>query len=138
MTEYEAVISYLKSKTYSDECSKDKKRIIRKQAVSFKLVDGILHHIGKETVGKVVCDAIEKRRIIESLHNDPVGGSHFGVTVTTQKLKERYWWKGFTEDVKTFVRSCERCQKANPANTPAPAILHPIKVCIIISTKNLN
>ena len=73
-------------------------------------------------------DDEEKNRILRSLHNDPVGGSHYGQTATLGKVCDRFWWPKVSYDVKAFVRGCGDCQKANPSNKSQPSTLHPLKV----------
>ena len=51
---------------------------------------------------KVVTDAIEQRRIVESSHSDPTSG-HFGVTKSWSRA-ERFYWRGISSQVKKLVR----------------------------------
>ena len=37
---------------------------------------------------------------------------------TRQKVTRRYYWKGMTEDIKEFVRTCDRCQRKKNHSTP--------------------
>ena len=45
-----------------------------------------------------------------SLESELTGG-HSGMNKTRQKVTRRYYWKGMTEDIKEFVRTCDRCQR---------------------------
>jgi len=62
------------------------------------------------------------------MHDDPVGGGHFGMTTTIDKIRSRFWWRGFSVDVKNYVKSCDRCQKANHSNKAPISSLHPVTV----------
>ena len=54
---------------------------------------------------------------ITSLHNSATAG-HLGTYKTIQKIRQRYYWPGFKEDVKKHIRCCDRCQKrAGPPGT---------------------
>jgi hypothetical protein len=44
---------------------------------------------------------------------------HLGYLKTLNKLKERFYWPGYENDVKTWLQDCERCQKRNPPQ-PTP------------------
>lgn len=127
--EYEDVFLYLTEKQYADDKSKGDKRRIREKASIFAVQDGILcHKGGKGAITKVIIDVAEKDRLVLALHASSVGGSHYGQNATLKKLSERFWWKGMSDDVKTFVRNCDVCQMANPSNRAPASTLHPIPV----------
>ena len=44
----------------------------------------------------------EEGAILEEAHGGKLGG-HSGVNKTTDCIKIRYWWPGFTDDIKNFV-----------------------------------
>ena len=123
-----AITLYLNENKYIKDTSKSVKRIIRKQAISFELRDGVLFHKSKDNSMRVVDNSEEQHRILTSAHDDLVGGGHFGQATTYNKIAERFWWKNLQLDTRNFVRACDRCQKANPCNRPPPATLHPITV----------
>ena len=50
-----------------------------------------------------------------SIHSSPTGG-HLGVSGTTQKVRQRFYWPNFTDYNKIFICGCEQCQKR--VNTP--------------------
>lgn len=77
---------------------------------------------------KVLVKDDDKKRIIEIMHQDLVGGCHFGQEATWEKVSSRFWWRGQCEDVRTFVRGCSTCQLSNASNKPPPSTLHPIPV----------
>lgn len=70
----------------------------------------------------------EKERKLRGIHENLIGGCHFGQNSTLRKITDRLWWPTVTNDVKQYVRSCLACQRSNPDNKPAPATLHPIPV----------
>ena len=45
----------------------------------------------------------EQRRILESCHSDPTSG-HFGITKTSKRIAERFYWRGMYSDAKDLVR----------------------------------
>ena len=52
--------------------------------------------------------------LLSSIHSCPTGG-HLGVFKTTEKVRQRFYWLNFKDDIKTFISSCEQCQKrVNP------------------------
>ena len=55
--------------------------------------------------------------LLSSIHSSPTGG-HLGVLKTTEKVRQRFYWPNFKDDIKTFISSCEQCQKRiNPPKT---------------------
>lgn len=51
----------------------------------------------------------EKMLILESHHNNPLGG-HIGQHRLYLKLREVYKWPKMKDEIKEFVRKCEKCQ----------------------------
>lgn len=48
--------------------------------------------------------------ILKTYHDEPISG-HRGITETTRKIREEYFWKGMTNDIKNYVDSCLVCQR---------------------------
>ena len=49
-----------------------------------------------------------------------------GVTATTRKIQQRYWWPRMSADIRDFVTSCQTCQKHKPTLIPTEHKLHSI------------
>ena len=67
---------------------------------------------------KVVTDPKKQQRKIKHMHSGPDGslesestGGHSGMNKTRQKLTRRYYWKGMAEDIKEYIRTCDKCQR---------------------------
>ena len=55
--------------------------------------------------------------LLSSIHSSFTGG-HPGVFKTTAKVRQRFYWPESKDDIKTFISSCEQCQKrVNPPKT---------------------
>ena len=120
--------AYLRSSVYVEGLSKADKRRIRERSLMFRLRGDCLIHVtscGKET--KVVEDENARNALVEEMHKG-VGGVHYGQTATLSKVTERHWWPGVSLDVRAHIRSCLKCQRANPANRPPASTLHPVTV----------
>ena len=59
------------------------------------------------------------------MHNDPTAG-HFATDIMFNKIKIRYYWPQMYEDIRTYVQSCDKCQKRGKPKRNEP--LHPIAV----------
>ena len=71
-----------------------------------------------ETWVKVITDKKKQQRKIKHMHAGVGGtlqsqftGGHSGINKTRQKLTRRYFWKGMTDDINEFVRTCDKCQR---------------------------
>ena len=51
-----------------------------------------------------------RQTILEQLHNN---AGHLGIRKTFEKVKERFFWPGYEQDVKDAVQQCDRCQRRN-------------------------
>jgi hypothetical protein len=66
---------------------------------------------------KLVIQKPDHEEIMRSLHEGPTA-AHSGINATAGKIKERYWWPHIKEDVRDFIKTCDRCQKSKK---PQPA-----------------
>ena len=67
---------------------------------------------------QLLVPASRRKQILTALHNSITAG-HMGITRTTARIQERYYWVNLREDVKNWCTSCEECQKAkNYTNKP--------------------
>ena len=48
--------------------------------------------------------------IIQLFHDSALGG-HSGVTMTTKRIHQLFFWKGLHRDVRNFIRACRTCQQ---------------------------
>ena len=51
----------------------------------------------------MVVELSMKKRILESCHNDMLGGCHFGRDKTAAKVTSRFYWKGMNKDIDDWV-----------------------------------
>ncbi len=59
------------------------------------------------------------------MHNDPISG-HFATDAMFNKIKTRYYWPQFYNDIKQYVESCDSCQRRERSKNNN--LLHPIPV----------
>jgi len=70
----------------------------------------------------------EKEQVLSSVHDDSTSGGHFAWEKTWHKVKNKYFWKGMSVDIKAYCRSCSKCQRHNKQGTIIPDELHPVPV----------
>jgi len=68
-------------------------------------------------------DEIES--ILFMTHDHATGG-HFGIDATYNKISDKYYWKGMKEDIKEYIKTCDKCQRRGQKG--GEGYLNPIKV----------
>ena len=48
---------------------------------------------------------------------------HFGTKKTFDQIKTKFYWPGYEQDVESWVKECEQCQRRNPPQPNPPALL---------------
>ncbi|CAB4418579.1 unnamed protein product [Rhizophagus irregularis] len=67
----------------------------------------------------------ELEPVLFMFHNDPTA-AHFSVDTMFDKLQSRYYWPQMYNDIRSYVMSCDSCQRRGKQKTKLP--LHPIPV----------
>lgn len=67
-------------------------------------------------------------RIVKSAHDSPWQGGHGGYAKTYQRLRAHYWWRNMLSFVKTWVATCDICQKTKADRSGPKGLLNPIAV----------
>ena len=88
---------------------------------SLKIINDVLCrefvHKGRPSYFQQLIPASLVPQVLNSIHSSTTGG-HLGIFKTVEKVRERFYWSGFQEDVKLFINRCEQYQKtANPPKT---------------------
>lgn len=86
--------------------------------------NGLIKYKGRLHVG---ANLALQTKIIDALHNSPVGG-HSGIQATYQRIRKLYHWSGLKSAVEQFVRQCQVCQQAKSLRSKPAALLQPLPV----------
>jgi hypothetical protein len=62
------------------------------------------------SVTQIVVPKVLRRKILELAHDIPASG-HLGMAKTLDRIRNHFYWPGINRDVKTYVRTCDICQK---------------------------
>ena len=79
-------------------------------------------------IKQVVVPKGERRSLLESYHDDMVGGGHQGLDRTYSHLLMKYFWSGMYSDVSRYIVTCDVCQRVKhhrarpPPLTPMPVV----------------
>lgn len=129
-----AIRLYLSSSEYRSETTKNEKNSIRKRAKRFELHNDKLFYkqttveSSQPTLRQVITNLQQRRRIIQQCHAVNGVDGHFGIKKTISAVTARFYWKGISDDVTQYVKTCDPCQRENPQLHKAPATLHPIPI----------
>ncbi|XP_061588506.1 finTRIM family, member 67 isoform X1 [Cololabis saira] len=117
---WDEVFKYLSEGIYPSGYNKSQKLNLRRYSEKFNLKDGELF-FGERKAIKTSADA---KTIFNEFHNSPIGG-HTGMVKTRHAISARFYWKGMSVDIDTWVLECDKCQRvgqAKAASKPLPCI----------------
>ena len=89
------------------------------QLKSLEIKDGILSRVLElPQTGDHFSEQIIPQNMVHELliynHSSPTGG-HVAVFKTTEKVRQRFCWTNFKDDIEIFISKCEQCHKqVNP------------------------
>ena len=94
-----------------------------------KLVNGVLYREWYEKQGgpptlQLVLPEIWRAEVLTLLHDNICAG-HMGIHRTLARVRARFYWVGFKEDVVNKCNTCHACQARNMPTKPSRAPLKP-------------
>ena len=115
-SEFSDIIAYLVDRIYPTGLSREEKNVFQHKVAPYTIIHGILFRIGADEQLKRCLEKKERKQVIRALHSGPSGG-YFAANTTANWIRSAgYWWPHLVRDVKTYVASCDQCQR-----TGAPA-----------------
>ncbi|MBW0487655.1 hypothetical protein O181_027370 [Austropuccinia psidii MF-1] len=78
----------------------------------FFLLDGLLYHREKHTSALTVVDRDHISLILQDCHHCPYMG-HMSEDSTKERVASTAWWPKREQELRGYIKNCERCQKAN-------------------------
>jgi len=93
---------------------------------AFSTVDGLLAK-GSARHAKLVVPASIRTDIIKEYHDATTAG-HPGIKKTIELVERHFWWPDLHKDVKSYVQSCQSCQKNKPINHAPYGRLQPVEI----------
>ena len=124
---YQELLSYFLTQQIPTPFSNQQKRQFQNQTKNYTVENGLLYKIDKNNVTRLyrVIQKNELPALLYMMHNDPISG-HFATDAMFNKIKKRYYWPQYYEDVKKYVESCDACQRRGRSRRNN--LLHPIPV----------
>jgi transposase InsO family protein len=78
----------------------------------FSLLDGILYFKERHSSVIVLCDQLQIDALMKECH-DNIGAGHFSEERTIERVRTTAWRNNWPNEVATYIKSCETCQKSN-------------------------
>src|ERR1700758_4234798 len=75
----------------------------------YEIKDGQLYRKKQDKSLKVI-RRYEFEGLMYLFHDHEIS-AHFGIQTTSEKIRERYYWKGMLKDIETYIKSCDQCQR---------------------------
>src|SRR3954454_23658661 len=124
---YHNIYNYLLFQQVPISFSIQQTQQLDKQSKHYRIEDEILYKKDQNNSTKFH-QIVQKRELpalLYMMHNDPISG-HFATDVMFNKIKTRYYWPQFYNDIKKYVESCDSCQRRERSKNNN--LLHPIPV----------
>ena len=71
---------------------------------------------GKTIKWQLIIPDKYKDSVLEELH-DSKSAAHLGVTKTRNKIRDRFYWYGYTTDIRSWIRRCDICSRRKSPST---------------------
>ena len=110
-SEFDEVISYITNRIYPPGLSREEKSVFQHKAAPYSLIKGILFKMGAD---EQLCRCLEKKdckTVMRALHSSPSGGHFAAITTVNWIWWAGYWWPSLIRDVRSYVGSCDQCQR---------------------------
>jgi Integrase zinc binding domain len=108
--QYYNLYNYLTYQQYPNNYTQQQQQQLQKQAKYFKIENNLLYKVNRNN-SKQLLRVIQKHELsalLYMMHNDPTS-EHFAVEAMYNKIKIRYYWPQFYEDIRKYVESCDAC-----------------------------
>ena len=130
--EFKAIGEYLVSLARNKTMSIEEFKVLKRKASKFIVFKGHLFKKGKRNAvpRRVVCSTDEQMKIIQECH-EGLGAGHRGRDGTQLKVNLCYYWDGMSDHIRTYVDTCEICQKQSTYREVEP--LNPTWTSIIFN-----
>ena len=104
------------------------KHALRLKENQYQLIDYVLFRKNYDSVLLRCLEKIEAEKVMQELHDGPVGG-HFGGDTTAHKiLHAGYYWPNLFKDAHEYVRKCKVCQTAAGRERKVAFPLQPVNI----------
>ena len=107
--------------------TKQQKQQLINQVRNYTIENELLYKKDRKDATKLyrIIRKEELPAVLYMMHNDPTSG-HFATDAMFHKIKTRYYWPQYYDDIKKYVEACDSCQRRGQSKKNN--LLHPIPV----------
>jgi len=123
--QYFNLYNYLNSQQIPNDLSEQQIRKFINFSKHFIIKNNFIYRKDKRKQNNLlrVIKKYEIDPILFMMHNDPTSG-HFATDIMFEKIRSRYYWPQMYENIRSYVQSCDQCQRRGKYKRNEP--LHPI------------
>ncbi|XP_048252488.1 uncharacterized protein LOC125380443 [Haliotis rufescens] len=138
--DFKPIIDFLENGEIPSHYNDSQVKGLQGLSQEYDLCEGILYHFylpkhrghknGRHPmVTQLAVPISDRKSLLYAYHDSKAGGCHFGRDATRQSILTKYHWPGLYQDVETYIKSCEECQKSKrwAHSKPAPMVPMPIE-----------
>ncbi|UYV74989.1 K02A2.6-like [Cordylochernes scorpioides] len=94
---------------------------------SLSIENGLLKKIwesadGKSRIMQLVVPKVQVPNVLREIHGG-VSGAHFGINKMLKKVRERFYWVYYHEDVERWCKECDRCAASKGPKTRSRGVM---------------
>ncbi|UYV63390.1 hypothetical protein LAZ67_2003939, partial [Cordylochernes scorpioides] len=94
---------------------------------SLSIENGLLKRIwesadGKSKTMQLVVPKVQVPNVLREIHGG-VSGAHFGINKMLKKVRERFYWFYYHEDVERWCKECDRCAESKGPKTRSRGVM---------------
>src|SRR5699024_3757580 len=83
------------------------KKLMEKDSKRFRMIDGRVYLVEKESKRLCIVTAEEKQQILKEIHDN---NGHLGFYKSAQAIRERFYWPHWKNELKLYLKKCFECQ----------------------------
>ena len=124
---YYNIYNYILLQQTPAHFTKEQKQQLFSQSKNYIIENELLYKQDRKDATKFyrIIQKQELPALLYMMHNDPTSG-HFVTDAMFHKIKARYYWPQYYEDIKKYVQECDACQRRE--RSKRNNLLHPIPV----------
>ena len=124
---YYNIYYYILSQQMPAYFTKQQKQQLINQVRNYTIENELLYKKDRKDATKLyrIIRKEELPAVLYMMHNDPTSG-HFATDAMFHKIKTRYYWPQYYDDIKKYVEACDSCQRRE--RSKKNNLLHPIPV----------
>ncbi|CAG2250991.1 unnamed protein product [Mytilus edulis] len=126
---------------------RQKARQLDAKAFHYEIDNGILYHFfnarsrslpkGQNMVKQLAIPRTLRKEVLEAFH-DNIVGCHQGEERTYEAVRQRYYWPNMYTDIKTYIKTCEICQRSKRNTHSHPLPLKPMPIEEVFSRWHMD